>query len=227
MQASRHSGVLNKRELKRLMSKAEDFELNETDGEKLPVDYAYRNKSDDYFEDIEKNRSNIMEVYIKDNNGDPRCPINGNIDGLFFAVRPEPDTMEIPTVSPFGRRRIILPIDKLIKSNRRLYFADFWCHNKIHYVTLVVTKPSTDADIFCREHLPKLSLESNPFLYREISEFYCCEEPRVEIFYTENIDLNKSYIQWDSVRTIGRGSSTPGGKPKRRDCSICNLYPYH
>ena len=110
-----------------------------------------------------------------------------------IGVRPEPTTMEIPTVSPFGRRRVILPIDKLVKSNRRLYFADFWCHNEIHYVTLVVTKPNTDAYIYCREHLPKLSLESNPFLYQDTfdpflqdgtkkPEFYCCEEPRVEIF---------------------------------------------
>ena len=152
-------------------------------------------------------------------------PLMEKSNGLFFGVRPEPSTMEIPTVSPFGRRRIILPIDKLVKYNT-LYFADFWCHNKIHYVTLVVTKPYTDADIFCREHLPNLSLERNPFLFCERSftfrqgsaqkpEFYCCEEPRVEIFYTEDVYLDKDYINWDTVRTIGRGSSTPGGKTKK------------
>ena len=111
------------------MKQAEDFELSETNGEKLPVDYAYRNKSYDYFENISKNRKNIMEVYIKDNNGDPCCPINDKIDGLFFGVRPEPNTLVIPTVSPFGSRRIVLPIEKLVTSNTGLYFADFWCHN--------------------------------------------------------------------------------------------------
>ena len=81
---ARHRDVLQKWELKMLMNKAEDFELSETNGEKLPVVYAYRNKPHDYFENIKKNRMNIMEVYIKDNNGDPGCPINGKIEWVVF-----------------------------------------------------------------------------------------------------------------------------------------------
>ena len=232
-----HRKVLLKGELKKLMNKAEEFEVREANGETLLVKYAYRNKPDHYFENIKNNRSNIMEVYIKDNNGDPGCPINGQIEGLFFAVRPEPSTMEISTASPFGKRRIILPIDKLIKSNTRLYFADFWCHYEKHphYVTLVVTKPNSDPDTFCKEHLLELSLEKNPFFFCKTNsifgpdgdqnlKFYCCREPRVEIFFTENIDLNEDYITWHTVRTLGkRGSSTPGGIPKRQQCSTCNL----
>ena len=178
-----------------------------------------------------------MEVYIKDNNGDPGCPINGQINGLFFAVRPEPSTMSIPTVSPFGNVRIILPIEKLLQSCPNFYFADFYCHNDIHYLTLVATKLNSSSDRFCRDHLLEISLDRNPFIFRELSwdpltgateqKFYCCREPRVEILYTENIDLNENYIKWDTVRTIGRGSSTPGGLPKRRGCNICNLYNFY
>ena len=235
-----HRKVLQKWELKKLKNKAEEFEVRKANGEKLLVKYAYRNKPPDYFAKIKNNRSNIMEVYIKDNNGDPGCPINGQLKGLFFAVRPEPRTMEISTASPFGERRIILPIDKLIKSNTRLYFADFWCHYEKHphHVTLVVTKPNSDPDTFCKEHLLELSLEKNPFFFCKTNsifgpdgdqnlKFYCCREPRVEIFFTENIDLNEDYITWHTVTTLGkRGSSTPGGIPKRQQCSTCNLNPF-
>ena len=231
-----HRAVLQKWELKMLMNKAEHFKLSKTNGEKLPVEYAYRNKSHDYFENIKNNRKNIMEVYIKDNNGDPGCPINGQIDGLFFGVRPHPGKMAIPDKSPFGERRIILPIDELVKSNARLYFADFWCHYNTHYVTLVVTKPDTVPDTFCKEHLLELLLERNPFFFchtptfgqdnAQNMKFYCCTEPRVEILYTENVNLNEEYITWATVKTLGRcGSSTPGGIPKQPHCSICNLYP--
>ena len=226
----RHRKVLQKWELKKLMKKAEHFVLHEANGEKLQVMCAYRNKPYLYFVNIKNNRSNIMEVYIKDNNGDPGCPINGQIKGLFFGVRPEPSTMQVPTESPFGERQMILPIDQLVKSNIRLYFADFWCHYKKHSVTLVATKPNTDPDTFCKEHLLELSLESNPFFFcksqdgTQNSKFYCCKEPRVEILYTENVDLNEDYITWKTVKTFGkRGSSTPGGKPKRSQCPTCNL----
>ena len=230
-----HRKVLQKWQLEKLMNKAEHFEVQEANGEKLEVKYAYRNKPPHYFDNIKNNRSNIMEVYIKDNNGDPGCPINGQIKGLFFAVRPEPSTMEVPNVSPFGERRITIPIDQLVESNTRLYFADFWCHYKRHWVTLVVTKPDTNTDTFCKEHLLELSLERNPFFFCKTSsidghestqkpKFYCCEEPTVELFYTENIDLNEHSITWATVETLGkRGSSTPGGIPKRQQCSTCNL----
>ena len=230
-----HRKVLQKWQLEKLMNKAENFEIKKANGEKLEVKYAYRNKPLHYFANIKDNRSNIMEVYIKDNNGDPGCPINGQIKGLFFAVRTEPSTKEVPNVSPFGERRIILPIDKLVKSNARLYFADFWCHYTYHYVTLVVTKPDTNPDTFCKEHLLELSWEKNPFFFckspfiggqdsTQKPMFYCCREPRVEILYTENVDLSEDYITWDTVRTLRRrGSSTPGGIPKRAQCSTCNL----
>ena len=229
-----HRKVLQKCQLEKLMKKAENFEAPE--GEKLEVKYAYRNKPLYYFANIKDNKSNIMEVYIKDNNGDPGCPINGQIKGLFFAVRPEPDTMEVPDVSPFGERRITLPIDQLITSDTRLYFADFWCHYKHHWVTLVVTKPDTNPDTFCKEHLLDSFLGKRiPFFFCKLPtiagqesiqkpKFYCCREPRVEIFYTENVDLNEDYITWDTVRTLRRrGSSTPGGIPKRSQCTTCNL----
>ena len=229
----KHKEVLVKSELKKLMQKAENFLLCGINNQQLPVIYAYRNKPRHYFDKIRIHRSNIMEVYIKDNNGDPGCPINGQIQGLFFAVRPEPSTMNIPDISPFGDTRIKIPIRKLLQPETKFYFADFYCISDKHYVTIVATRPNSLADKFCEKYLLKLSLENNPFFkqkpfipfFHGIYEpaFYCCREPRVEILYTENIDLRQNYILWEKVRTIGRGSSTPGGIPKRPFCRLCNL----
>ena len=230
--AIEHKEILLKSELQTLMQKAKQFQEYRLNRQRLPVRSGYRNKPRLYFDQIKRCRSNIMEVYIKDNNGDPGCPINGQINGLFFAVRPEPSTMAIPTESLFGNTRIILPIEKLAESCPNFYFADFYCHKKIHYLTLVATKPNSQADQFCRDHLLEISLDNNTFFFREASlftgaaEFYCCRAPRVEILYTENVDLNQHYIKWETVGTIGRGSSTQGGLPKRRLCSTCNLYPF-
>ena len=230
----KHKEVLRKSELKLLMLKAMYFLSVGTNDQRLPVRYAYRNKPRHYFENIRNNRSNIMEVYIKDNNGDPGCPINGQIDGLFFAVRPEPRTIEMPHESLFGDTRIYMPVQKLIQQETKFYFADFYCHKKIHYITFVATSPNSKADIFCQKYLLQLSLDSNPFFYRAPNplfspntpaQYFCCREPRVEILYTEDVNLNEHYIQWQrNVPTIGRGSSTPGGIPKRRFCARCNLY---
>ena len=141
----------------------------------------------------------------------------------------------MPDESPFGNTRIFLPIEKLIQPDIMIYFADFWCHNKVHYITLVATKRNSQSDNFCKRHLLKLNMGNNPFFCKNSSTnyrysviepaFYCCREPRVEILFTEDINLSQNYIQWQrNVRLIGRGSSTPGGIPKQESCKTCNLY---
>ena len=226
-----HKEVLLKSELEELMSRAVGYSKT-WNKLWLPVEFAYRNKTFAYFANIMLRRRGIMECYPKDNNGDPGCPINSQIDSLFFAVRPDPETEHIPDVSPFGDTRVTIPMLKLFDTCVNLYFADFYCTNAkgIHYVTLVVTKPNSIADRFCNTHLPRLSLYENPFLrfHRspECYGFICPQEPRVELLYTENIDLNEQFVKWQTnVRTLGNGSSTPGGLPKRPNCRVCNLYP--
>ena len=225
-----HKEVLLKSELEELMSKAVEYSES-GNSQWLPVKFAYRNKTSTYFAHIMQRRRGIMEVYLKDNNGDPGCPINGQIEGLFFAVRPDPETGLIPEISPFGNTRVIIPIRKLLNTHVHLYFADFYCTNskKLHYVTLVATQLNSDTDRFCARHLPRLSLNRNRFLTFQSSPEYhgylCCEEPRVELLYTENIDLNEPFTYWENdVQIIGNGSSTPGGLSKRRTCKVCNLY---
>ena len=230
----KHREVLTHAELFELLQRATLYNQRRST-ENLEVQFAYRNKPPPYFQRIKQERRNIMEVYSKDRNGDPGCPINEQINGLFFGLRIDPNTRTLPDESYFGSRRIIIPIGKLVEEPIRLYFADFYCHKNVHHITLVTTKPESLTDHFCMKYLLELSLENNPFFFRVSNstdskanqKFYCSREPRVEILYTENINLNAEYIVWKTVKILGMGSSTRNGIPKRPDCDICNLYPVH
>jgi Phytanoyl-CoA hydroxylase-interacting protein C-terminus len=114
------------------------------------------------------------------------------------------------------------------------YFVDFYCMNgSTHYVTLVMTSPGSAADEFCLSHgLPQLDIndgQSNPFICRFNDGTYVNVAPRlqIELFFTETVDvrslLRRAGACMTSVRTVGRGSSTPGGIPKNSACPICNL----
>lgn len=171
-----------------------------------------------------------MEVYIKDNSGDPASPINGKINGLFFMAKNS--NGQPPHDSPFGEYRIQIPANVLLSMAPNLYFVDFYCMNgKTHYVTLVMTKPGSSTDDYCRDRLLPLS-PNNPFLFRRGSKWYVNVTPYilVELFYTEDINIFEMTEEHGAILRKGippppncRGRSTPGGKPKNRMCTKCNL----
>ncbi|XP_046568062.1 uncharacterized protein LOC124276449 isoform X2 [Haliotis rubra] len=186
----------------------------------------YRNKPSSYFRRIRRRHGNIMEPRLKDNGGDPLCPINGELKGLFFGV-----TLfdgDLPDSSPFGDTRVTIPLDEVFDESAKIYFADFYCkpsRNRIHYVTLVLTEAGSESDLFCRRHLIELSPYRNIYLkrrrhsdeYKTLDQY----EVQVEVMYTESIDLSEYCLT--STDIIGRGHSTPGGISKSEDCDICNV----
>ncbi|ESO05638.1 hypothetical protein HELRODRAFT_171297 [Helobdella robusta] len=117
----------NREELNQLLEKAKIH---------YPVDksvlckYLYRNKPECYFDLITSEKPSIMRTYVKDNSGDPRCPINGEINGLFFTASVNygsQDGAPIPK-SPFGKKRLIVPIERLFNVHAcNIYFSDFYC----------------------------------------------------------------------------------------------------
>ncbi len=192
----------------------------------------YRNKPHHYFEDIQKNHSNIMKPYIKDNNGDPASIINRQINGLFFSAVVDHNTGGPIPFSYFGDTRLLVEAAHFFQNpNARLYFADFYCVgvNRPHYVTLVMTERGSHTDRFCDEKLMELDIHNNSFLYynQHQQNVWTCNTARVEVLYTEDIDLTKWLT--DHGCTLGKtpirgkGSSTPGGLPKEASCRICNL----
>jgi len=172
-----------------------------------------------------------MEVYVKDNSGDQASPINGRIDGLFFMannVNGQP-----PLTSPFGPRRFQVPAKFLLEAAPNVYFVDFYCmHGRDHYVTLVATRPGSKVDYFCIHRLLPVDLndsDTNPFLFWEDGCLYvtCHSNLQVEILYTEDIDIYEWMTYGGAVildvTSVCKGSSTPGGVPKNRNCLMCNL----
>ena len=193
-------------------------------GDRFTNSVFYRNKPLAYFQDLETNNNNIMTVYIKDNNGDRASIINGQINGLFFA------TSSPPYTSHFGDRRVTIPAEEMLTTDKHIYFADFYCkiqtsyctgNHKPHYVTVVMTKPGSDTDRFCESNLIKLDITDNPFLKRNPDQVTVTSGVWVEVFYTEDVDLSRPECEFTTVPSTG--TSRPGGIPKDPFCPKCNV----
>lgn len=201
--------------------------------------WLYRNKSPEYFDQIFKNNGGKMVVLPKDNSGDPGSPINGGrLKGLFFMASVDRWSScgdPIP-VSPFGSARICVDADRLVNESLNVYFTDFYCMSmkpdSYHYVTLVVTKPDSEADLFCARRLVRINLtdqSQNPFLFLDQSHrlhVTARSSLLVEVFYTEDLDIGEYEEKLEhGVRTVGTGSTSKDGIPKYPFCKTCNLYP--
>jgi len=193
--------------------------------------WFYRNRWPTYFADIYMQRQGIMEVYTKDNGGDPASPINGQINGLFFMANNINGCP--PRDSQFGEVRLQVPAEVLLYF-KNVYFADFYCmRGARHYVTLVVTIPGSGADNFCRERFLLLNLNVNsPFLYRLNGQLYTTNNKTlfIELLYTENVNIAYlvqfygAFVDPNVPIADGcRGRSQPGGIPKNPICQKCNL----
>ncbi|XP_050406955.2 uncharacterized protein LOC126822233 [Patella vulgata] len=198
----------------------------------MPVPYLYRNKPSTHLTIREANRTGIMTKYIKDNNGDQASSINEKINGLFFSATADRRTHNPPVRSPFGNYRILVPPQYLLKFNSipaNIYFADFYCKKQggPHYITLVLTKPGSVEDVYCKPRLLKLDINNNKFLYydRIHDQYRTDSSSNVEVLYTENINLNemRSKLGFREVYVLSTGQSRPGGIPKNTSCNICNL----
>ena len=191
-----------------------------------PCEVFYRNKTEEYFDDCYTKHNGTMNVYLKDNNGDPACIINGQISGLFFMTNIYLPTGKPRQWSPFGSKRLSVPAMTMFPTDANLYFADFYCTYTQHYVTLVLTKPGSNLDHFCQhKKLIKLDNRNNTFLNhrtRHDGEVYVevTTKVMVEVFYTENVELPDR----ETLTTVpSSGTSTPGGLPKNHSCPNCNL----
>ena len=193
------------------------------------IEWLYRDKPMSYMNNILHTKGGLMEVYLKDNNGDQASIINGQISGLFFATFLR--GMSPPATSVFGPSRLLLSAKKVLGHPlARLYFADFYCIHVRHHATVVLTHRGTSTDDFCARNLIELDLRTNDFLrYDPVTEVVTVSFRKlyVEVLYTNNIDIHEWEREGNAYRTTvgiaGRGTSTVGGLPKRTGCPVCNL----
>lgn len=193
------------------------------------VQWIYRDKPESFYEKAFQD-GGVMRAYIKDHTGDKKSPINGKINGLFFATAQPPST-----ISYFGSKRIRVPAsfffsEEAQRHNRkrvRLYFADFYCMSKMHWVTIVLTYEGSPADRFCDGKLPELDINENDFIYVDYNggvRMRTSSSFKTEIFYTADVDLPHWVRNGGVIETVhGMGTSSTYGKPKRSNCHICNL----
>ena len=192
------------------------------------ISFFYRNKRTAYFDHILRT-DGIMKPYIKSMTGDPKCPINGRINGLFFMGRTNKyNTSELPPASPYGEMRLVIPAHRLFDSQKNLYFSDFFCHNKEHHISVVITVPGSYADIYCQSHLLPLMKYENEYLrLSPDGTIWTSHSAWVEVLYTEPLDLKLEFLYsgayFTPTKVLGAGDVYRIGRPKRSDCCYCNL----
>ena len=209
--------------------KAEHHAINFDHGPVMVnVGEFFRIKPVDYFAYIVNHRRSVMEVYLKDTHGHRGNPINNRLNGLFFSVDPAPKNHSI-----YGESRLFVPSTVMFNDSTNLYFADFYCNNTAHYITLVITKSHSEADAFCYKHLCLLDIHNNPFLIYEEDPYMGRSRARmailnssyhIELFYTENLNLSQLAENGSRFSLVpSRGSSTPGGLPRYKTCVTCDI----
>ena len=201
------------------------------DGDMEPCKWLYRNKHKEYFDDILQTNRGIMEPITKDGSGDPRNPINGKLDGVFFTASIKKGSNCEPLKrSPYGSSRFQVPLEYLIDSDcYNLYFADFYCAGTdYHYVVLVVAEVDSKADDFCGDNLPLLEWDDNEFLtcvgdedYFQVTNSKSCI---IELFYAKVVNMKRA-LKMGGAFVRDDISSFPRRQElhKNLNCSVCNF----
>jgi hypothetical protein len=153
--------------------------------------------------------------------------------GLFMSVNVEYRTDQPVYKSVYGERRLLLDPEKKYRQCPNLYFTDFYCVHKPHYVTLVMTRPGSDADNFCQLYLIKLDWKDNDFLIRRHLPYFDSTTYYVitcglwiEVFFTEDMNISEETKPTGpifDVEMIGFRSGGSVGLRKNLNCDVCNL----
>ena len=172
-----------------------------------------------------------MRGHLKNINGDPASPINSRLCGLFFCVSVDPLTGHPVPISAYGIQRLLVLSRHMLSPGNyipNLYFADFYCHDKRHHVTIVMTRTGTDADNFCQEKLILLDNQQNDFMCIGADGItWVTTVIWVEVFYTENInipELQHKNLCYFTLTPSYNWNIPRQGKSKNVNCKVCNLY---
>jgi hypothetical protein len=216
-------------ELKTLRNKANNYIMSLNKIKYKAVKCFIRTKMDEYYDDIMAPESDgVMNVYIKDFNGDPRSPINHRLTGLFFEPCTQLAKARFP--SPYGNKCLSVKPDALLKNDTRLYFADFYCMTtRCHTVTLVATERMSPADIWCREFLVPLKMNKNYFL--RIGEDGIVQAVTasagltIEVLYCNDVNVRNLIFRGQAVLESRpmRGKHRHNGRMKKASCALCNI----
>ncbi|PIC55567.1 hypothetical protein B9Z55_000785 [Caenorhabditis nigoni] len=202
------------------------IDTNQQTPQMQEISVVYRCKPKEYWDQIQTHCQRMMYKYSKVVNGQPANLLNGRLAGLFFSTFVKSDG-SLPKTSLFGDVRFSMPAGILLDPRvHRLYFGDFYCRQKRHYVTLVVTRKGSEADMYCFLNLLSLHPLFNPYLkiiYEDNGNwrFFVATALTVDLFYTENV--HTCFGRFSPVEP--RGGNFHGVYPNDKTCRMCNLYP--
>lgn len=227
-----HGAKMTLTKNQKLQKKCDEHVLN--DSRMSKVNWVYRNKSDEYFQRI-LDGNGVMKPILKDNAGDPNCPINEKVKGIWLSATLYPwdsDNPEaLPSNSPFGNTRIQIPVERMIDKFKHLYFSDFYClkKNGYHYISLVLTEPDSESDKFCSKNLLQLDIEDNKYVMIDKVtadvKVHHGDKVWVELFYTERINIKREINNHGAkiIKNIREVSVNYNDPKKTSDCKVCNI----
>ena len=155
---------------------------------------------------------------LKDVTGHRNNPTNSTLKGVLLTIHTD---LEVPT--GFDPHHVLVPMAQLFAGN--FYFSDFYCMNvgRPHYVQLIVAPKDSEADRFCKEHLPQLDAKSNPFLIVEKkhgSAEFLARYPGQD--YLSNLFIEVFYADVIEVNAFRDEDSTCNKRlPRSQHCSVC------
>ena len=136
-------------------------------------------------------------------------PIDQRLEGVFFGC----NTLhgKLPSKSPYGSQRILIPIQKFARKSYRLFYNSNHTVGRLNYIILVLAQKDIDDCQFCYENLVELNMTSNPFLRLNFGKnsFRCCQTQPiptwVELLVLEDISLEeRDGHSWDTVTNTGK-----------------------
>ena len=128
------------------------------------VQCFYRDQSVHYYADIVQKSNNIMRKKIVDYPIHKGSPMFNHIQGIFFHTNIDYQTLMPYTPSIYGECRLEIPVQYIFNIAPNLYFGDFCISSKSRRVTLVMCRPNSPEDHFCRMFMIPLNPFWNPFL---------------------------------------------------------------
>ncbi|XP_076077445.1 uncharacterized protein LOC143047956 [Mytilus galloprovincialis] len=160
-----------------------------------PIRYLYRNKTEEYYTIIRLHTNGEMRPYLKNNGAEQGSVLNGRVKGLFFSTLVDKTTNRPHSFSHYGPVRLYVEAQFMCNTHCNLYFADFYCHNVRHHLTVVLMPKSSPCNVLCQKYLLQLDIYNNPYLrlFRFPNGSSCVlanMDIIVEVFYTETVKVS-------------------------------------
>ncbi len=170
--------------------------------EKKKVDYFYHATSQANQEQIAKFSLLDSQQMTYDNDKDSEFPLSSNkkIKGVWFCATLYRE--ELPTISPYGDRRIRIPVDRIVTADHQMFFeSTHYYRTDTQYIRFVLVKKDQKRAIeWCTINLVEVDLTDNQiFTFNETTGYAECLENK----HHTTVNIWVEILVVGDVSTIG------------------------